>query len=114
MNALGRRAEDYCAQFLTRAGLRVLARNWHCREGEIDLIAEDGATLVFFEVRLRSQERFGGARESIGARKRGRLLAAARAYLTGRREVPCRFDALLLESIDPPKLEWIRDAVQEG
>lgn len=114
MNALGRQTEDYCEEYLRRAGLRVVARNWHCRQGEIDLIAEEGATLVFFEVRLRTQERFGGARESIGARKRRRLLAAARAYLTGRAEVPCRFDALLLESMDPPKVEWIRDAIQEG
>ena len=61
MNAIGRRAEDYCAHFLGRAGLRLLARNWRCRLGEIDLIAQEGATRVFFEVRLRSERHFGGA-----------------------------------------------------
>lgn len=112
MNETGRRAEDYCAQFLERAGLRLVARNWRCRFGEIDLIAEEQGTLVFFEVRLRSEARFGGARESIGPHKRKRLLAAARAYMAGRRELECRFDALLLESIDPPKLEWVRNALE--
>ena len=112
MNAIGRRAEDYCAQFLERAGLRLVARNWHCRFGEIDLIAREETTLVFFEVRLRREQRFGGARESIGPLKRRRLLAAVRAYLAGRREVECRFDVLLLESLDPPKLEWVRNALE--
>ena len=112
-NRTGRRAEDYCATYLQRAGLRVLVRNWRCRHGEIDLIAQDGETLVFLEVRFWREERYGGARESIGARKRARLIAAARAYLAGRREVACRFDALLLDSLDPPALEWIRDAFQE-
>ncbi len=110
----GRQAEDYCALHLQRAGLRVLARNWRCRLGEIDLIAQEGETLVFVEVRFRRGQRYGGARESIGARKRTRLLAAARAYLSGRREVCCRFDAMLLDSLDPPALEWIRDAIQDA
>ena len=53
MNEAGARAEQLCAELLCRSGLRILARNWRCRHGEIDLIAEEGRTLVFAEVRYR-------------------------------------------------------------
>ena len=108
---LGARAEELCAELLRKAGLRVLARNWRCRHGEIDLVAEEGGTLVFAEVRLRQNaERFGGAAESITAAKRGRLLAAARLYLSRRPESDCRFDVLLLDSLEAGRIEWIRNA----
>jgi len=110
MNRAGARAEDLCAALLRSAGLRILARNWRCRHGEIDLIADDHGTLVFAEVRLRSNAAYGGAAESITAAKRGRLQAAARLYLAGRREVACRFDVLLLDRADGARIEWLRDA----
>ncbi len=110
MNQAGVRAEDLCAELLSKAGLRVLARNWRCRHGEIDLIAQEGRTLVFAEVRLRQDARFGGAAESITAAKRARLLAAARLYLSRRPEVDCRFDVLLLDSLEASRIQWIRNA----
>jgi putative endonuclease len=110
MNRAGARAEDLCAELLRRSGLRILARNWQCRHGEIDLVAEEGGTLVFVEVRLRRNARYGGAAESVTRAKRDRLLAAARLYLAGRREVHCRFDVLLLDGAEQPRVEWIRDA----
>jgi putative endonuclease len=112
MNWSGARAEDLCAQLLEGAGLRVLARNWRCRHGEIDLIAEEGGTLVFAEVRMRSSAGFGGAAESITAAKRSRLLAAARLYLSLRREVPARFDVFLIDGATA-RVQWIRDAFGE-
>ncbi|MGH8736167.1 MAG: YraN family protein [Burkholderiales bacterium] len=113
MNQAGARAEDLCAQLLRRAGLRILARNWHCRHGEIDLVAEDRGTLVFAEVRMRRDDRYGGAAESVTRAKRQRLLAAARLYLAGRKEVDCRFDVLLLDGAQEPVIQWIRDAFEE-
>ncbi len=111
---LGVRAEELCAELLQRAGLRVLARNWRCRHGEIDLVAEEGGTLVFAEVRLRRGEGFGGAAESVTAAKRARLVAAARLYLMrlpqARPEPACRFDVLLLDSLEASRIRWIRDA----
>jgi len=98
---------------MRRAGLRIVARNWRCRAGEIDLVVQDGATLVFVEVRLRRDTSFGGAEESVGAAKRARLVAAARHYLAGRPEVPCRFDVLLLDALAPARVRWIRDAFGE-
>jgi putative endonuclease len=113
MNLQGQRAEDFCADLLRRAGLRILARNWRCRLGEIDLVAEDGGTLVFAEVRLRRDPRYGGAAESVTAAKRARILAAARLYLAGRGAASCRFDVLLLDGLAPARVQWIRNAFGE-
>jgi putative endonuclease len=112
MNRAGARAEDRCAELLRGAGLRILERNWRCRHGEIDLIAEDCGALVFVEVRMRTAFAFGGAGESLTAAKRARLLAAARLYLTRRAAASCRFDVVL---VDGPAgdLKWIRDAFGE-
>ena len=112
MNPEGARAEDLCAALLRAAGLTLLERNWRCRLGEIDLIAEERGTLVFAEVRMRGPGRFGGAGESVTAAKRARLIAAARLYLTRRAEAPCRFDVFLIDGA-PPQVQWIRNAFGE-
>ena len=112
MNAQGARAEDLCAGLLRAAGLRILERNWRCRLGEIDLIAEERGMLVFAEVRMRSGPGFGGAGESVTAAKRQRLLAAARLYLTRRPDVLCRFDVFLVDGASV-HVQWIRDAFGE-
>jgi len=110
MNDRGAAAEALAARFLQARGVRIVERNYRCRGGEIDIIARDGSTLVFVEVRLRRSDAFGGAAASITAAKRRRLGLAARHYL-GRlgREPPCRFDAILLDSLDPERIEWLRD-----
>jgi putative endonuclease len=112
MNPAGARAEQVCAELLRSSGLRVIERNWRCRHGEIDLIAQEGLTLVFVEVRMRSGPGFGGAAESVTEAKRARLLAAARLYLTRRPEAACRFDVFLVGG-DAGQVEWIRDAFGE-
>ena len=113
MSELGALAEDAAADFLTGRGLRLLARNYHCRFGEIDLIMTDGHTLVFVEVRYRRSKSFGGAVESITSAKREKLLRAARHYLAALNEFPaCRFDAVLLSG-DTKELEWIQNAFGE-
>ncbi len=110
MNLAGARAEDLCAALLRASGLRVLERNWSCRHGEIDLIAREGAMLVFAEVRMRSSPGYGGAAESVTAAKQGRLLAAAKLYLARKPETPCRFDVFLVEGA---RIEWVRNAFSE-
>jgi putative endonuclease len=112
MNPSGARAEDLCAAVLRAAGLRIVERNWRCRHGEIDLIAEERGTVVFAEVRMRASAAFGGAAESVTAAKRGRIIAAARLYLARRPEAPCRFDVLLVDG-EPSQVRWIRDAFGE-
>lgn len=113
MNARGADAETMAAAFLEKQGLRVIERNYRCRLGEIDLVARDGATTVFVEVRRRRSGAFGGAAESITAGKRLKLVKAARHYVSSLKTLPqCRFDALLIEG-EPPRIEWIRNAFGE-
>jgi putative endonuclease len=110
MNRAGALAEDLCAELMRSAGLRVLARNWRCRHGEIDLVAEEGSTLVFAEVRYRRPGSHGGAGESVTAAKQARLVAAARLYLMRQPDTDCRFDVLLLDGLETGRIEWIRNA----
>lgn len=112
MNRAGARAEELCAELLRSCGLRIRERNWQCRHGEIDLIAEEGDTLVFAEVRLRNDHRYGGAAESITAAKRARVMAAARLYLARHPGRCCRFDVFLVTG-HPARVEWIRNAFSE-
>lgn len=107
----GEHAEQLAAGYLQQRGLSLVERNYRCRYGEIDLIMQDGSSLVFVEVRLRSRRDFGGAAASIGAAKRGRLLRTAQHYLATLRKIPpCRFDALLFHSADGADIEWVRNA----
>ena len=107
--AAGGGAEDAAATFLERHGLAILARNYRTRQGEIDLVAREGATLVFVEVRMRSGSAFGGALASITPHKRRRLVAAARHFLMRLgREPDCRFDVVAIDEGGAP--EWHRAA----
>ena len=108
----GDAAEALAADFLARQGLRVLERNFRVRGGEIDLICDDHGCLVFVEVRLRSSSGFGGAAASITPTKQRRIVLAARHYLAGKREQPCRFDAVLLEGLSEARMDWIRNAFE--
>lgn len=101
---------------LVRRGLTLLARNYRCRRGEIDLVMRDADTLVFVEVRRRSSRAFGGALDSVDARKRARLVAAAEHFLMTRRigdDRPCRFDVVAIDGRPPhTAIEWLRDAFE--
>ena len=108
--AAGRAAERLAARFLEARGLVIVARNFRCRGGEVDLIAREGDTLVFVEVRLRTGSGFGGAAASVDARKQAKVLCAARYYLAGRPEQPCRCDVVALDRLAAGRIEWIRDA----
>lgn len=112
--ARGQMAEDLAARYLETKGVRIIARNVHCRGGEVDLIGFDGSSVVFVEVRLRTNKRFGGAAESITTTKQRRVLLAARWWLNGAgrrfQSTACRFDAILLDALDEAHLVWLRGA----
>lgn len=112
--ARGSAAEAMAERHLVDRGLTVLGRNVRCRGGEVDLICLDRDTVVFVEVRLRSNPRFGGAADSITATKRRRIVLAARWWLAGdgRRHAgrPCRFDAALLDTLAEDRIEWLQAA----
>lgn len=110
--ARGAQAEALAAQFLERQGLVIMTRNFRTRRGEIDIVARDGDTLVFVEVRLRARSDFGGAAASVTARKQQRIVAASLVYLTRfRREPACRFDAVLFDRLDAAAIVWERDCI---
>ena len=106
----GDEAERIAAGYLQRKGLALIETNYRCRWGEIDLVLRDRDTTVFIEVKLRRSRSFGGAAYSVTPRKQARIIAAARHYLAGKKEMPCRFDVVLLDRLKPPRIEWIRDA----
>jgi putative endonuclease len=96
--ATGDAFENIAHDFLINSGLTLVARNWHCRFGEIDLIMREGSTLVFIEVRKRGNTQFGGAAASISASKRQKLESAASLYLSNLSHTPaCRFDAVTFD-----------------
>lgn len=110
----GSEAERYAEAYLLRHDLVLLQRNYRCRFGEIDLIMQDNTTLVFVEVRMRTNRFFGGAAGSITFVKRKKLLCAARHYLSALKFEPsCRFDAVLLSGHGGKEVEWIRNAFGE-
>ncbi len=107
---LGDLWEERALTYLGRQGLRLVQRNFRCQGGEIDLIMQQGNTLVFVEVRQRSADGHGGAAASITPAKQRRLVLAAQVYLQRfRLPPPCRFDVI---AIDDGAIDWLRDAIQ--
>ena len=111
----GADAEAQALKHLQAAGLRLVARNWRCRGGELDLVMRDRDTLVFVEVRSRARSDFGSASETIDARKQARLTLAARNFLGAQPEHlqrAARFDVVALDGApgQAQKLEWLRAA----
>ena len=92
--ALGDRGEAITAQYLRKKGCQLLASQWRCRYGELDLVArEQDGTICFVEVKLRSGSLAGLPREAVDRRKREKLRAAAEAYLSQHDlDAPARFD----------------------
>ena len=109
--AAGKSAEEEALAFLQQQGLRFLTKNYRCKQGEIDLIFNDGPTLVFVEVRYRNNPRFGGALASVDFRKQQRLIRCAEYYLLQHRtDQPVRFDVIALDA--GCDIQWIKDAFQ--
>jgi putative endonuclease len=80
-DAVGWFGEDLAAAYLRDAGLSVLARNWRCRDGELDIVARDGDLLVFVEVKTRSSTAFGDPAEAVGPQKAARIRRLALQWL---------------------------------
>jgi len=78
---LGQRGEGIAAAYLGEQGYEVLARNWRCPAGELDIVARDGETLAFVEVRTRRGDRYGTPEESITPAKQAKLVELAQTYL---------------------------------
>jgi|LZCG01.1.fsa_nt_gb putative endonuclease len=107
----GKRGEDIACQYLRQQGYEIIARNWRSRFGEIDIIARDGDSLVFVEVKTRTGSGFGGPEGALDERKRGRIIATAKAYLSGiESDLAIRFDLVALRG---KEIELYKDAFRE-
>jgi putative endonuclease len=99
MNAkdlLGRQGEQLAAEFLSKAGLVILDRNWRCSQGEIDIVAADGRSLVICEVKTRSGVRFGTPLEAVTRQKAWRQRRLAALWL---REHDVLYDEIRIDVI---------------
>ena len=107
--ALGRWGEAQAAAWYERRGCVVVDRNWRCDRGELDLVVVDGDTVVFVEVKARSNDRFGTASAAVGEQKQQILRRLAARWLDEHptRRGDLRFDVV---AITGTRLEWIPHA----
>lgn len=110
--SLGRWGEELAAHYLERRGLRVLQRNLRTPVGEIDILARDGKTLVFVEVKTRRSLAFGSPQEAVGPTKRRQILRAAQWHLSSvATGTSVRFDVVaILAAAGEPVIEHIVNA----
>ena len=110
----GQQGENIAAAYLSEQGYRIVARNWVCPTGELDIVAQNGDTLIFVEVRTRRGDRFGTAAESITPAKQARLVELAQTYL---QDIPLphpawRIDVIAVQlSQGIPQVNHIENAV---
>jgi putative endonuclease len=109
----GKTGEEIAAAYLSRLGYEIVERNFRCPRGEIDIVARDGGTLVFIEVRSRRTDNYGSSLESVGYSKQKKLSLVAAYYLNshGLYDIEARFDVVAV-TFSPfrPEVELVRDA----
>ena len=100
--------EDVAVRYLEENGVEIIARNYRCRLGEIDLIGRQGKVLIFFEVKYRKSTNYGSSLQAVDVRKQKQIVRTAKYYLTyDRSDSYIRFDVI---GIDNDRVEWIKDA----
>ncbi len=110
---VGDAGENLARDFLKGKGLAILAVNYRTRWGELDIVARDRDTLVFVEVKTRSQKRFGSPLEAVTPDKQRRIVRMAQTYLLEKRlgDVAARFDVIGIDLTDgAPRIDWIPNA----
>ena len=109
----GKRGEDLACRELERRGYAIVARRYRVRSGELDIVARDGATLVFVEVKARADHKFGDAAEAVTPQKQLRLTRLAAEYVMRHhlQECPCRFDVVAIHfDAGAPDIQVIQNA----
>jgi putative endonuclease len=111
----GRQGEDIVASHLAGKGYKIIQRNWRCPVGELDIVTQEGDTVVFVEVRTRRGQRFGTAEESITPAKQARLIELAQTYLQETAALPhqsWRIDVVAVQlGSGLPQINHIKNAV---
>ncbi len=109
----GRAAEQRAQSFLTKNRLHAIASNYRTRFGEIDLVMRDGDTLVFVEVRYRSNSAYGNAAEGISRDKQTRIIHTAHEFLRiHRHDGPVRFDVVTFDGALSESPTWMKNAFE--
>lgn len=113
--ATGKITEQFAKQYLMQQGLTFVAQNIHCRQGEIDLVMQEGNIFVFIEVKYRKNSNFGGAIAAVSKTKQDKIKYSATFYLhkmnLNEYNTPCRFDVIALEGdINQPQVTWLQNA----
>jgi len=112
-SGFGRSSEALAADYLGRRGYRIIARNYRTNLGEIDIIARDGDTIAFVEVKARRSRRYGPAKGALTAAKRRTICRVAQLYLkaTGQSGTRARFDVVAIDAAPcGPEIELIKNA----
>ena len=115
MKPLGSEGESLAVQFLKKRGYGIIAHNYRTPLGEIDIIARDGETIVFIEVKTRSNDAFAAPYEAVNSAKRQKLRHVATLYLKRQKtEVPARFDVISITCLGngQKSIQHIRDAFE--
>lgn len=110
---LGTEYENVAAEYLQSQGYEIIERNFRCRSGEIDLIAREGESLCFVEVKYRAGSTCGSPMDAVGSRKQRQILKVAKYYLMKNdmtMDTPCRFDVVAVEG---KKITLLRNAFGE-
>jgi len=110
---MGIAGEDLACQELEKRGYEIVARRYRVETGEIDIIAHDGPTLVFVEVKARASHEFGSAAEAVTPGKQRKLVRLAHEYVAKHqiRECPCRFDVVAIHfDTGTPEIEILQNA----
>ena len=111
--ALGKTGEDLACGELERRGYAIIARRYRCRCGELDVVARDGSTLVFVEVKARDSHAFGDAAEAVTWQKQQRIVRLASEYVMRHHlnDTACRFDVVSIQFDDGrPVIEVFQNA----
>ncbi|MEW6356659.1 MAG: YraN family protein [Planctomycetota bacterium] len=113
LKSLGKKGEEAAVRFLKKNGYRILERNVQCRVGEIDVVASEGDTICFVEVKSRQSDDAGLPEYAVTKTKQRRMVNAALFYLTRHRvqDADCRFDVLSIIMDEPdPRIELFKGA----
>jgi putative endonuclease len=113
--SLGKLGENLACTALKQRGYAIIARRYRTRSGEIDIVARDGDTTVFVEVKLRTGGDFGGGAGAVDALKQRKVALLAMDYLVRHRleDRPCRFDVVAIDAeVNPPRIEIYTNAFE--
>lgn len=117
-NNLGKWGEEYAEEYLSQYGITIIARNVRTPYGEIDLIGREDVELIFFEIKTRTNQKFGYPEDSINVRKREHLIHSADHYIQSHPEEEgnWRIDVISIQKPRnkslPVQVEWFKNAIQ--